>query len=253
MRVMSAGRTDVGRKREHNEDSLGVFDGLGLYLVADGMGGHAAGEVASGIAVDTVRAFIGSTAEGAVTNWPFGPDPALSPGANRLAAGIKLANMAIRAEARTNPTEKGMGTTIVAVLMDGDTAHVAHVGDSRVYVLGGGVLTRLTTDHSFVEEMVANGSLTPEQARAHPMKNLITRALGSKDEVKVDITSRPLRAGEIYLLCSDGLSGMLTDGEITRIISDNSTDMAACAETLISRANENGGLDNITAVLLRVD
>jgi serine/threonine protein phosphatase PrpC len=237
LKILSAGLTDIGRKRGHNEDSLGVFDGLGLYVVADGMGGHAAGEVASKMAVDILKGVIAK---------PSGPAAELLP------AGIKLANEEIARHAARRLELRGMGTTIVAALVDGDKLHLAHVGDSRAYVYTReNRLVRLTTDHSLVFEMVLAGQLTEGQARTHPMRNIITRALGSKPEVQVDISRRSLAPGEIYLLCSDGLTGMLTDDDIAYIILQNRENLPGLVRELIHRANEAGGDDNITAVVFR--
>jgi protein phosphatase len=252
MRILAEGRTDIGKKRAHNEDSFGVSGELGLYVVADGMGGHAAGEVASQTAVETLKDFIASTKGQEEITWPFERDTGLSRAANRLVVGIKLANQAIFKQAQERPDQKGMGTTIVAALVDEGELCIAHVGDSRAYVFGQGAISRITTDHSYVEEMVVSGSMTPEQARTHPLRNIVTRALGTKGEVRVDMSRHKLRPGDIYLLCSDGLTGMLTDSDIARTLADYDDNLAGCLDTLVKLANEKGGDDNITAVALRV-
>lgn len=252
MRILSAGLTDIGRKREHNEDSLGVFDKLGLYVVADGMGGHAAGEVASRLAVNTLKGFIAESAKAEPVKSPVSPEGALSTAADRLAAGITLANEEIIRHAARHLEQRGMGTTIVAALVDGDVLHIAHAGDSRAYVYSAvGKLTRLTTDHSLVAEMVASGRMIPEQARTHPLRNIVTRALGSNPDVQVDLSLHRLVPGEIYLLCSDGLTGMLSDSDIARIVLQNRESLPGLVKELISRANEAGGDDNITAVVFK--
>jgi len=253
VRINAAGGTDIGRKRDHNEDSFGVFEGTGLYIVADGMGGHAAGELASRIAVDTVSGFIEASAGRGDITWPFGLDEALGRAGNRLSAAIKLANGAVRDRAGSAPELKGMGTTIVAALAEEGRLHIAHVGDSRAYMYSGGRLSRITVDHSFVEEQVRAGMIAPEKARSHPMRNIITRALGVKDDVSVDIMDHALTPGVIYLLCTDGLTGMVEDHEIERVMNAMCDDLRECADTLIAVANSNGGTDNITVVLLRAE
>ena len=251
MNILARGGTDIGRKRALNEDCYGIFDELGLFVVADGMGGHAAGEVASRAAVDALREFIAATKEPGEATWPFQLDSELPRAANRLLSGIKLANQAINKASQENLEKKGMGTTIVAAITEGDELFLAHVGDSRAYLFSNGMIRRITSDHSYVEEMVLAGHITQEQARVHPMRNIITRALGTKPDVSVDLSRHRPGPGDIYLLCSDGLSGMLTDGEIARIINDHSTDLSACIDELIKGANAKGGDDNITAILLK--
>jgi len=251
LNILARGGTDIGRKRGLNEDCYGVFDELGLFVVADGMGGHAAGEVASRAAVDALRDFITSSREPDETTWPFQLDSELPRAANRLLSGIKLANQTINKASQESVEKKGMGTTIVAAIAEGDELFLAHVGDSRAYLFSNGKLQRITSDHSYVEEMVLAGHITMEQARVHPMRNIITRALGTKTDVSVDLSRHHPAPGDIYLLCSDGLSGMLTDGEIARIISDHTADLSACIDELIKGANEKGGDDNITAILLK--
>jgi PPM family protein phosphatase len=251
LNILAKGGTDIGRKRALNEDCYGIFDELGLFVVADGMGGHAAGEVASRYAVDVLRDFIAATREPGEATWPFQLDSELPRAANRLVSGIKLANQAINKASQESLEKKGMGTTIVAAIVEGDELFLAHVGDSRAYLFSDGMIRRITSDHSYVEEMVLAGHITQEQARVHPMRNIITRALGTKADVAVDLSRHHPASGDIYLLCSDGLSGMLTDGEIARIINSNTTDLSACIDGLIKGANEKGGDDNITAILLK--
>jgi len=251
LNIIARGGTDIGRKRALNEDSYGVFDDLGLFVVADGMGGHAAGEVASRAAVETLRDFISATKEEDDTTWPFQLDSELPRTANRLVSGIKLANQAINKASSESLEKKGMGTTIVAAMNDDNELFLAHVGDSRAYLFSGGMIRRLTSDHSYVEEMVLAGHITQDQARVHPMRNIITRALGTKTDVAVDLSRHKPSPGDIYLLCSDGLSGMLSDAEIARIISDHTADLSACIDELIKGANTKGGDDNITAILMK--
>ena len=252
MSILASGGSDIGRKRKLNEDSYGVFEDLGLYVVADGMGGHAAGEVASAMAVEIIHDFVKSTAGTDEVTWPFERDLQLPHAANRLLGGIRLANQAIIKRSQETPEQRGMGTTVVAALEDGDALYVAHVGDSRAYVFTGGALKRLTSDHSYVAEMVAAGHLTPEQARVHPLRNIVTRALGTKEDVKIDLSRQMLVAGDVYLLCSDGLTGMLTGGEIEWIADEYFDVPSRLVERLIQEANNKGGDDNITAVALKV-
>lgn len=252
MGILAGGGSDIGRKRKLNEDSYGVFDDLGLYVVADGMGGHAAGEVASAMTVEILHDFIKSTADTDEVTWPFERDPDLPHAANRLLGGIRLANQAILKRSQESAEQRGMGTTVVAALSDADHLYIAHVGDSRAYVFSGGSLKRLTTDHSYVEEMVAAGHLTPDQARVHPLRNIVTRALGTKEDVKIDLSRQTLVPGDVYLLCSDGLTGMLKNGELEGVVNEYFDVPSRCVERLIQEANLKGGDDNITAIVLKV-
>ena len=252
MKIIAAGATDIGRKRAVNEDCFGIYDELGLYVVADGMGGHAAGEVASRMAVDTIRSFIATTVEKDDITWPFERDRNLSDAANRLVTAVRLANQNIHLAAQRNIGEKGMGATVVAVLAEGSSVHIAHAGDSRAYLFSGGRLMRLTEDHSYVEEMVRAGVITPEQARKHPMRNIVTRALGTREDVKADISDSAPKPGDVYLICTDGLSGMLTDGDIETVMAECADAPSVCAAGLVAAANNKGGDDNITAIVLRV-
>jgi len=248
--IKSAGKTDVGRKRSHNEDNYALFDELGLYIAADGMGGHAAGEVASLIAVERLREFIDATSNTDDITWPFERDPALERAANRLVVAIKIANKAVRDSALENAEREGMGTTVAAALVEGNRIHIAHVGDSRVYRLDASGLVRLTHDHSLVEEQLRAGIIDEEAAKTHPMRNIITRALGVRDEVQVDVSSHELSTGDAYLLCTDGLTGMVEDVVISNVLAGMKDEPAAAVDELVRLANENGGTDNITAVVI---
>jgi PPM family protein phosphatase len=239
-------RTDVGRRREHNEDSLGVyrpeheaeFERRGLLLlVADGMGGYAAGEVASRVAVETASAeyFGGSTARIE----------------EALGRALQLANDAVRDEATRNAERAGMGTTIAAAVICSGELAAANVGDSRVYLCRAGVLHQVTHDHSWVAELMAAGKLTPEEAKRHPMRNVVTRSLGGRADVDVEIYPRSaLQAGDIVVVCSDGLWGMIPGDQIQEIVVPLSAQ--AAADALIAAANEAGGHDNISAIVCRV-
>jgi PPM family protein phosphatase len=231
------GATDAGKVRANNEDALLVGEGRDetLFVVADGIGGFEAGEVASRIAVDVLRE--------------------LEPGASFEAA-IREANRRILAVGRGDERLSGMGTTIVATRFGGTreepVAEIAHVGDSRVYLLRGGSLRPLTEDHSLVAELVRSGDLTRDQAAEHPQKNLITRALGAEEEVEVDTVVLPVEAGDRLLLCSDGLTDMLPEANIGEILADSPGDPEKPARTLVSAALDAGGSDNVTVVVVDV-
>ncbi len=252
IRVIATGRTDVGLHREHNEDSFAILEQHGLYLVADGMGGHKAGDVASKMATETLRAFFDSTAREDAT-WPFHYDPALSAEENRLMAGIKVANKSIYERSATSDEHRGMGTTLVGVLVAPESAraYIGHVGDSRCYRVRGRSIALLTQDHSLVNEYLrAMPHLSAAQRDELP-RNVITRALGMNERVIVDVASEEAVAGDRFVLCSDGLSGMISDDEILRTLLSHEDDNAAC-EALIALANQHGGEDNITAVIVRI-
>ncbi|WP_306589607.1 Stp1/IreP family PP2C-type Ser/Thr phosphatase [Geothrix sp. 21YS21S-4] len=248
MGIRAAGKTDVGCVRKHNEDSFLVDEALGLFVVADGLGGHAAGEVASRIVVETVARFVGETLEKDRT-WPLEYDPSLSYDGNRLKAALLLSDQAIGEDIRRHPERETMGSTVVAGLVHGTTVTLAHVGDSRAYVLGPGGIRQITRDHSWVAEQVANGILTPSEARVHPFRNVITQALGNGGELDIEIQNLDLGKTDRLLLCSDGLSGMVSDPQILDIV-EGTQDVQSAVDSLISMAREQGGEDNITAVLV---
>jgi protein phosphatase len=247
-------RSDPGLKRTSNEDSYSTRPDVGLFVVADGMGGHVAGEVASRVAVEAIEAFIQETA-GADKNrtWPFPFDPTVSLEANRLRAAFRLANRKIASAIADSQDLRGMATTASAVLLGPQGASVAHVGDSRVYVLRGDRLEQITHDHSWVEEQVRAGTLTPTAARQHPWRNVVTRALSGGDDPEVDVTEVAPRPGERYLLCSDGLFTVVPDNRITELLADRKESLEAIAGALVAAANEAGGPDNITALILQID
>ncbi len=252
MQLTSFGRTNVGMKRPHNEDSLRLFREQNLFVVADGMGGHASGEVASQIAVETVAEFFRATAEDNEITWPYKMDHEKKYEENRLITGIKLANRRIFESASRDAKLKGMGTTIVVLFFFENTAFVAHVGDSRIYRHRKGELTQLTMDHSLLNDYIKMRQLTPEEIEAFPHKNVIVRALGMKDTVQVDTAQEIPQPGDTYLLCSDGLSGLVNDARMAEILSEEQ-DLDKATEKLIAQANENGGTDNITCILVRVE
>lgn len=269
----SASASDRGRVRQQNEDALLDVPGAGLFAVADGMGGHAAGEVASRLAVETLeRDFAGRDPAPAAAP-PSAPDagdggggrprsgdagsPLADPVAGELDESVREANRRIVADARDNPARSGMGTTLTALLLGpGAGWRVGHVGDSRAYLLRDGSLRQVTRDHSWVGEQVARGRMTKEEARKHPMSSMLERALGTGPEVDVDLTAGALRAGDLFLLASDGLTDMVPDAALARLLEPAATGDEAglenALEALVAEANAAGGRDNITAVLVRV-
>jgi PPM family protein phosphatase len=250
MRIEVAGHTHVGMKRNHNEDNLLLLPEEQLFCVADGMGGHSSGEIASRIAVDELAEFFKLTSRDQDATWPYKMDKARNYDENRLATGIKLANVRIFERATNDPKYRGMGTTIVSVYFAAAQAYVAHVGDSRVYQLRDGVLTQVTEDHSLLNDYLKAKKLTPEEVEAFPHKNVIVRALGMKDTVQVDLVRLEPQEGDIFLLCSDGLSGMVPDAQIQETLRQSPTLDLACTQ-LIDQANAAGGNDNVTCVLAR--
>jgi serine/threonine protein phosphatase PrpC len=247
-------RSDAGLRRTSNEDSHATREDLGLFIVADGMGGHVAGEVASRVAVESISAFIEETA-GADPNrtWPFPFDPELSFEANRLKAAFRLANARIASAIADSQDLRGMATTASGILIRKINSCVAHIGDSRVYVLLKGELRQITNDHSWVEEQVRAGVLTPDAARQHPWRNVVTRALSGAEDPDIDVVEITPRAGERYLLCSDGLFGVVGDDEIARLLGATDLTLDEICGRLIDAANAAGGPDNITALVLEVN
>ncbi|HZT92020.1 MAG TPA: Stp1/IreP family PP2C-type Ser/Thr phosphatase [Gaiellaceae bacterium] len=234
MRVGQADvRTDSGRKRRHNEDSY-VFQPP-LFAIADGMGGARAGEVASALAA------------GALTE--SGADGG---GERALARAIQEANRRVHERASTDAETEGMGTTMTVALVEGDSVSFGHVGDSRAYLLRDGRLEQLTDDHSLVAELVRRGELSPQAAEVHPQRSVITRALGTDPDVDVDTFSVEAKPGDLYLICSDGLSDMVPGEAIERILVANRSDLAAASRALVRAANQAGGDDNITAILFEL-
>jgi protein phosphatase len=252
MRVRFSGSTDVGRKRNHNEDAYYLPTDTRLAIVADGMGGHASGEVAAQIAVTTIVDHFQKTADMQPITWPYKADRDLRADVNRMTVAIKLANLEIYERSQREAALKGMGTTAVAIYFLDDTVIIGHVGDSRVYRFRDGKLTQLTEDHSLINDYVKMKRVTAEEAETWPHKNVIVRALGMKENVAVDIVAEQPRIGDCYLMCSDGLSGMLNDGQMAHIIRSK-TDLDAAVEGLIQGANEEGGVDNISVVLARIE
>jgi protein phosphatase len=251
MKITYKDLTDVGRKRKGNEDSLFVNPEQNLFVVADGMGGHAAGEVASQIAVDSINEFVCLTGGDEEITWPFGLDESISYDGNRLKTAIRYANKKVLEATKERSEYEGMATTVAAVLVDGDTANLGHVGDSRIYLHRNGETSLLTNDHSWVNEQVVSGVISADQARTHPLRNVVTRALGGKVDLLVDMQAHKMQAGDILLLCSDGLTTMLPDEEITQILEEAAGDVERAASELVAAANAHGGEDNITVLLIK--
>jgi len=253
MKLIAAGQTNVGRKRSHNEDNLLLVANENLFVVADGMGGHASGEVASQLAVECMSDFFKRTSENDEITWPFKEEKGLKYEENRLVCSIKLANLRIFETAHSEARLKGMGTTIVTMLFTNGTGYLGHVGDSRAYRIRSGVIEQLTEDHSLLNDYIKANKLTPEEIEAFPHKNVIVRALGMRETVQVDISRLDPRPGDIYLMCTDGMSGMVSDPDILRVVeAGGGGDLEATCRALIDAANEGGGVDNITCILIKI-
>ena len=239
-----AGRSDVGKVRQGNEDALFANEERGVFIVADGMGGHVAGEVASQIVTETVGPGVSVAVEEGLTGTEL---------AARVLDLIEEANRAILERADNEPEKRGMGTTLTLMALIPEEGYLFdQVGDSRGYLLRNGTLSQVTRDHTVVQQQVDRGALTPEQARDHPLSHILTRALGTEINVEADTYGDSVEPGDMFLLCSDGLSGMLPDEDIQKIMSSETDDIQDIADRLIDEANEAGGMDNITAVVVRV-
>ena len=246
------GKTDVGRRRKLNEDNLLIDRDTHLYAVCDGMGGHNAGEIASKMAIETLHAFIAkSHGEEKDITWPYGLEPNLSFEANRLKTAIKLANKRVFKAADNREDYTGMGTTLVAVLVNDSTLTVGSAGDSRCYMVRGGKLTQLTRDDSWVSAAWAEGILSSDEIDRHPLRNVITKAVGAKDNIDLETSEHKLQAGDLVLLCSDGLHAMIADDAILGLLDPPPPSLEKAADALIDAANEAGGKDNVSVVLLR--
>jgi len=253
MKITYQAITDVGRKRKGNEDSLFVNPVQNLFVVADGMGGHAAGEIASKVAVDAINEFVLLTGGDEEITWPFGLDENMSYDGNRLKTAIRYANRKVLEATKEKSEYEGMATTVAAVLVDADTANLGHVGDSRVYLVRDGKISQLTADHSWVNEQIQSGVISADQARTHPLRNVVTRALGGKPDLQVDMKVHKIQSGDMLLLCSDGLTTMIPDEDIGRVVLESEGDVEKAAKALVATANARGGEDNITVMLLRFD
>ena len=251
-RILAAGTTDVGRKRTHNEDFFALVESEHLYLVADGMGGHSSGEVASQMAINTLSEFFQATSADPEATWPYKMDKTRGYEENRLVTGIKLANRRIYEAAQREQRLHGMGTTIVALLCVHDQCLIGHVGDSRVYRFRGNVVEQLTEDHSLLNDWRRMKAMTGEEIRNFPHRNVVVRALGLGEHVAVDVYVEEYQIGDIYLMCSDGLNDMLEDHEILGIVEGKKKRLDGACTALVDAANEAGGKDNITVLLAQV-
>lgn len=247
----SYGTTDLGRKRQRNEDSFAVNKEINFFLVADGMGGHNAGDVASATATKTVEAFMLRSHHERELTWPFGLDPKLSFDANRLRTAIKLCNHKVWQLSDSNPEYSGMGTTVVCFVVTDNIATVASVGDSRCYMFHGGEMRTVTKDDIWLNETWVRRAFTEEQLQKIPLKNVLSKAIGSKEEVDFPVLEEKLEPGDMLLMCSDGLHGALTPEELHRAQKDHGSDLERMCKTMVQLANEAGGKDNITVVAVR--
>lgn len=251
MKASFVAQTDVGLKRKDNEDSYLVDEANYIFIVADGMGGHAAGNLASRVAVESICDFFRrdypAEHPGAT---PYGRNPDLTEVGNKLTNAICIANEKIRQIATQNDQLSGMGTTVVCAILDGQHVTIANVGDSRAYLFRPSGYRQISEDHSWVNEQFKKNLISAEDARVHPWRNVITRALGSRDSVEVDIFEERVREGDVILLCSDGLSGMIDDITMFEIITDGDTTLEQRCDRLIEEAKKAGGSDNITHILI---
>ncbi len=244
------GATDVGLRRKLNEDTLYFDEDSGLFVVADGMGGHNAGEVASHLAAETVANFINRSIGEEEITWPYGVDPKLSLDANRLQTALMLANKRVWKEAELRQEYTGMGTTIVAAIVTDDHISFVGAGDSRIYRVREERLEQLTCDDSWVQVALTEGVLKPEEIEHHPMKNIITKAVGAKESITVKPLEERLENDDILLMCTDGLHGMVRDEKILEIILAAQSEPEKCVRDRIAAAYDNGAKDNVTVLVL---
>ena len=252
-KVEIVGMTDTGRVRTHNEDYIGLDEDLGLAVLADGMGGTRAGEVASAMAVSVVTDELRSALPGLPVRT--GEDEvaaSFSAESDLIGRSVARANASIYSVAQSQPQCAGMGTTLVVMLFYDNRFTVAHVGDSRLYRLRRGDLEQVTVDHSLIQELIDRGFYTPQEARRSANRNIVTRALGIAPEVEYDLQEEVAIQGDIFLLCSDGLNDMLEDQDIAALIGDAETDLQAACKRLVDAANDCGGKDNVSVMLARV-
>jgi protein phosphatase len=250
--VTAAALSHPGRTRDQNEDAFGAFVPDRLFIVADGMGGHNAGEVASQMAVDELAGFFRSFHDDPRQDWPFPVDRQRSLGANLLTVGMRVANQKVRASAEADRSRTKMACTVVAMAVGDQQVSIAHAGDARAYRLRGQELKRLTTDHSILAEMIAaRPEMTDAEMAAFSHRNVVTKAVGSKADLEPSLYVGRLQIDDLFLLCSDGLWGSVKDQTITEIL-HSTTDLEAVCQLLVDAANDAGGPDNITAVMVRV-
>ena len=250
--LSACGYTHAGQKRSSNEDAIGNYVEDRLFIVADGVGGHSAGDVAAATAVEALATFFRSFHADPRQSWPYPVDRAMSLGANLLRIGVKVANDKVRAAAAGDRSRARMASTIVAMAIGDAQLTVAHTGDSRAYRIRDGRIQRLTRDHSILEEMLAaRPDLSADEIATFSHRNVVTKCLGSKEEVEPTVSIDALEPGDLYLLCSDGLWGMVKDEKLAEI-AGSTTDLEAACQLLLDAANQAGGPDNISAVLVRV-
>ncbi len=250
-KIESCGATDIGRRRQLNEDNFLADDDAGLYIVADGMGGHSAGEIASKLAIETVAAFVQRSREFEKLTWPFGIEPALSYSSNRLRTAVLLANRRVWREADRRQEYTGMGTTLVAALAEDGCLSICSAGDCRAYRVHARHLEQITTDDSWVQAAYDAGILQADAIPSHPLRSIVTKAVGARETLELGVLEHRVTDGDMFLFCSDGLHGMLADGKIHGIVADGDATLPDILRNLIAAANEAGGKDNITALMLR--
>jgi PPM family protein phosphatase len=251
VRIVSGGVTDLGRVRSNNEDCFRIVEPLNLFVLSDGMGGEAHGEVASAMAVETIVKYCTDAQASSPVELLGSPEPAWSEKTKQLTSAVHLANKTIYESAEAHPEQHGMGATLTAAWIDGPRLSIAHVGDSRLYLLRGGTLQQLTSDHSLVAEQVRRGIITAAEAEESEMQSVLLRALGALPDIEVDTEEHTVFARDILLLCCDGLTRMVTEPEIAGTLQAE-TDPTKAAEKLIGLANERGGVDNITVIVVRI-
>lgn len=250
MEMEFGARSDTGRVRENNEDSFRLAPELGLFVLSDGMGGLASGEVASRLSVETVVEHCRDASTDSSLPLVGERIDGISKASNRLASAIRLANQVVHEAAQRNGTEGRMGATLVAVQFDEERMRIAHVGDSRIYRLRGSALEQLTRDHSFVAEQMRQGRMTAQEAGSSTLQSVLIRAIGVDPEVEVEVTDELVMEGDAVLLCSDGLTRELSDEQIAEVLGE-SGDAQQAADTLVDLAKQAGGGDNITVIVLR--
>lgn len=247
------GLSDTGSVRPENEDRILIDDGLALFALADGMGGHSFGEVAAEMALAAIRRYIEASREGLNVTWPFGYNAQLTLNGNRLATAIQLANRQVWQTSEDTPEYAGMGTTVAAVLASDDRATIASVGDSRVYLYRGGALEPLTTDDTWVVAMVREGSLDPSEAMQHPMRNVLTQAAGARQRIQVHVREHGFHDGDLLMLSSDGLHSVVDEASIGYILGgavNSPVELERTAGLLVEAARELGAPDNVSCILL---
>lgn len=250
--ITSAALTNPGLKRTMNEDSFCVLPDHSLFVISDGMGGHTAGEIASQLTVSVIGNFIKTISQDDNVTWPFGIDPALSPESNKLINAIKIANQTIYQNAKNKKELKGMGATVAALHINQEKASLAHVGDSRIYRIRNNQIEQLTRDHSWINEQLEKEKLSPEEIRHHQWRNVLTRALGIEPRVEVDVRVEKAEAEDHYILCSDGLSRLVDELAIKTMVLKAQGDLPSACQGLIKLANDSGGDDNITVILVHI-